>query len=451
MLTFLIALLGILITIFLVIGVHEFGHFLMARALNIRVLRFSIGFGKGFYRWHDKKGTEYVLAAIPLGGYVKLLDENEGKVSKSDRPYAYNNQPLWKRIAVICAGPISNLIFAFILYWILFITGFNALIPMIGKVAPHSIAAEAGIQPLQEIVRIDNDPATTWTAVMISLLSHAGDQNQLHIATRPLNNSIVTQHTLELASWHLDELRPDPLLSLGIEPYEPEIPATIDEITKNSPASQSTLQVGDTILAMDNKPIHDWMGLIDYISQHPNKTIEVTLKRHGQHIKTAVALSSRSSLFSTPQGYLGIQTQFTLPSKYLRKYHYNLIEAIPHAWHDTVIFTQLNFMLLGKIFTGKVSLKSLGGPITIFQSAGASLNQGFVPFISFLAFLSISIGIINILPVPGLDGGHLLFQLIELIIRKPLSLRSQTLLYKLGIFFLLLVMIQAMVNDIMRL
>ncbi|HLB58355.1 MAG TPA: RIP metalloprotease RseP, partial [Gammaproteobacteria bacterium] len=324
MLTLFLSLLGIVITIFFVVGVHEFGHFIVARAVGIKVLRFSIGFGKALYRWYDKKGTEYVIAAIPLGGYVKMLDETEAPVLEEESHLAYNRQSLYKRIAVIIAGPFFNLLFAFVLYWGLFVAGFISVVPLIGKIIPHSIAAKAGLKSQEEIVRIDNKPTASWTSVSIRLLSLAGNKGEMKIVTKHIKTQAIQTYTLDLTHFQMDKLQPEPLKSLGIIPYEPDNAKGI------------------------------W------------------------------------------------------PKNLLRKNQYNPVTALSHALQNTVDFTYLNFLLLGKMLTGKISFQSLGGPITIFETAGAALNAGIVSFSSFLAFLSISIGIINVLPIPGLDGGHLL-------------------------------------------
>lgn len=363
MLTIFIALLGIIITILVVVGIHEFGHFIVARLCGIKVLRFSLGFGKSLYRWHDKKGTEYVIAAIPLGGYVKMLDENEGEVPAKERHLAYNNQSLSKRAAVVIAGPLFNILFSAFIYWVLFVVGVTTVRPVIGTITPHSIAAEAGLKPQQEILQIDNQPVSSWYGVVIKMLLRTGDNNSMQLQTQSLNSTKKQNYTLNLSSWHMDELKPDPLSSLGIVPYQAKKPSEL----------------------------------------------------------------------------------------LLRKNKYNFYQAIPHAYAQTRDFVKLNVIFIGKMLVGKVSIKSLGGPITIFASAGTALNHGLIPFMSFIAFLSIAVGVINIVPIPGLDGGHLLFQGIELIMRRPLSQRVQLLFYKLGIILLLLLIVQALANDLMRL
>jgi len=450
MLSFVIGIAGILLTIFFVVGVHEFGHFFVARLVGIKVLRFSMGFGKALFRWHDKKGTEYVIAAIPLGGYVKMLDENEDPVDKSELHLAYNRQPVYKRAAVVIAGPFFNLLFAFLLYWLMFIVGFTVIVPVIGKITPHSIAADAGLKPNQEIVRIDNKSVLSWTSISIRLMPHIGEKSVLTIETKNPVSSHTQSHRLDLSGWQVNDLQPEPLESLGIIPLEPVIPSVITKIEPNSPAAKSSLKPADKIISINDQPINSWNEAMAFITLHPDQSFPFTIKRNGKIETFFVNIGSKTRYFKK-FGYLGIETQFEWPLNLRRHVQYRPIEALSHALQNTYDFTYLNFLVFEKMLTGKMSLKSLGGPITIFASAGGALNSGLLPFVSFLAFLSISIGIINILPIPGLDGGHLLFQFIEFAIRRPIPLRIQFFFYRLGIILLFLLITQALVNDILRL
>ncbi|OGT55546.1 MAG: hypothetical protein A3F14_05130 [Gammaproteobacteria bacterium RIFCSPHIGHO2_12_FULL_43_28] len=358
MLYVLISSAGILFTILFVIGTHEYAHFITARLLNIKVLRFSIGFGKRLFGWQDREGTEYVFALVPLGGYVKMLDENEGTVPEEERHRAFNRQPFYKKFLVVAAGPLANIFCAFALYWLLFVIGITTIKPMVGNIIPGSIADTSGMQANQEIIKIDNEPIVSWISVIFRILTHAGDKDQLKIETRSLTTNAKNTYQLNLANWKLNELNPEPLESLGIEPYTPPVLVEI----RHSP-----------------------------------------------------------------------------------------IAAILPAWQQITQLTYFNFLLFGKMLTGKLSLQSLGGPVTIFQSAGDALYYGLRSFISFLAFLSISIGIINLLPIPGLDGGHLIIQLIESIIRRPIPERVLLLVFRLGFAFIFVILIQALINDIVRL
>lgn len=451
MLNLLISILGIIITILLVVGIHEFGHFIVARMCGIKVLRFSIGFGKALKTWHDKSGTEYVLAVIPLGGYVKMLDESEDTVKPEELHLAYGRQPIYKRMAVIIAGPLTNILFSIFLYWLLFIIGFTTIKPIIGNILPESIAAKAGMKPQQELVQVDHQAIHSWYSAMIKMILRSGEHGQLQLQTQTLKTNQKNDYTLELATWKMDGLRPDPLKSLGIVPYEPIIPSVIATVKENSPAAKSNLKAGDKIIAVDDHKISDWISLFEIINKSPEKKLNFTVLRQGKKIILPVTLGSQRDLFMKKYGYLGVAPDFKWDPQLLRQNKLGPLDAIPQALQQAKDFTVLNLIVFGKMITGKISLQSLGGPITIFETAGNALNQGLTPFISFLAFLSISIGIINIFPIPGLDGGHLLFQIIELITRRPISLRVQTLFYRFGLILLLVFIIQALANDIVRL
>lgn len=451
MLSFIIGIAGILLTIFFVIGTHEFAHFLAARLLKVKVLRFSIGFGQTLYRTRDKQGTEYVLSLIPLGGYVKMLDETEENVSPNDLPYAFNRQPFYKKFIIVAAGPIMNILCAFALYWLIFVIGFVTIKPIVGEIKPHSIAAQSGLLPQQQVISIDDHKILDWTNLVFRLILHAGNQDHATIQTENLTNKTISTHVLDLSDWHLSGLTPDPLGSLGIKPYIPDIPLVIGVIAPKSPAAASSLKVGDKIVALNGKPIKDWEALITIISKNPNNTFMFKVERKGQMITLPVTLGYQRDLLLNKSGYLGIGPHFTWPDSLLQKVQYGPLTAITHAFNEIVNFTYFNLLLFGKLITGKLSLQSLGGPITIFETAGEALNSGFTAFIGFLAFLSISIGIINFFPIPGLDGGHLFIYTIEFIIQRPLPNYVLNVLYRLGLLLIVFFLLQALINDILRL
>lgn len=451
MLSILISIFGILITILFVVGFHELGHFLVAKLVGVKVLRFSIGFGKTLWLRRDKKGTEYVIAAIPLGGYVKMLAEDEGEViAPADLPYAYSSQPFYKKMAIVAAGPIANLVLAFILYWILFVVGFVTVAPVIGSVAPHSIAADAGVEAQSQILQVDGKKTNSWATAAIYIIYRTGDKGTMQLLTKNLETQKTIISDLQLANWHMDDLKPDPLESLGITAYEPVIPAIVGAIVKDSPAEKANLLIGDKVVAVNGTPIADWYALVEKIKAHSNQTLTFTIERQQKKLNLPVTIGHKKNIFLQPHAFLGVSPAFEWPANLLQVNHYGPIESLVYAWHDVMTFTQLNFLMIGKMLNGKVSLQSLGGPITIFESAGNALNHGLIAFTSFLAFLSISVGIINILPIPGLDGGHLLFQAIEAITRRPLPQKYIMLFFRLGLVILFLMMIQALANDIMR-
>jgi len=456
LLELILSIIGILLTIFIVVGVHEGAHFMAARLLDIKVLRCSIGFGKALYTWHDKKGTEYVLAPIPLGGYVKLLDESEGPVKDSEKHLAFNRQSIYKRFTVVAAGPLSNLIMAFFLYWIIFLVGFQTTIPIIGNVNPHSIASHAGLQTMQEIVSIDGHPTQTWSAVSLRLIEHVGDEDQTRFEVKHFTPNqkdhagSSTTHILNLTDWQMNELTPDPLSSIGIAPYEPEVPLIIGKMKEGSPAAISELQLNDKILAVDGKSIRTWEQLLLSLDKKPDQELRFTVERNKKEMHVMVKLGHHRDLLLRKHGFLGISPDFLMPDYLMHKIQYGPLEASIHAFKEVTQLSYLNLLLFGKLLTHKLSLYSLGGPITIFESAGSAFQYGALAFLGFLAFLNVALGIINFFPIPGLDGGHLLFQSIEVVLRRPLSMHVQLFLYKLGFIFLILLVVQALTNDVLR-
>lgn len=442
---------GIILTILFVVGTHEFAHFMMARFLNVKVLRFSIGFGKKLFSWRDKKNTEYVFALIPLGGYVKMLDESEGPVSPDELQYAFNRQPLYKKFMIVSAGPLMNIFCAFCLYWIILMVGFTTMKPIIGEIKPHSIAYESGLKPNEEILRVDHDRTPVWTGIILRILAHAGNHDHLLIETKNLSTEAIQTYSLNLADWHLDSLNPDPLNSLGITQYTPPIPLIIGKIAMASPATTSLLQKGDKIIAVNKKNISKWEEVIQEITTHPDSTIFFTIDRQTKTLEIPVKIGHQRDLFLHKTGYLGIGPDFQLPKSLEQPIQYNILGAFIKAGQEVKDFTYYNLLLIGKMITGKLSLQSLGGPITIFESAGFSLYYGLLSFLGFLAFLSISIGIINFFPIPGLDGGHLFFYVIEMIIQKPIPQAVIELSYRIGFIVIFLLLIQAVLNDILRL
>lgn len=450
MLHFIISLLGILITIFFVVGTHEFAHFAAARLLGVKVLRFSIGFGKKIVGWRGKAGTEYVIALVPLGGYVKMLDENEGNVAPHEKHLAFNRQPYYKKFIIVAAGPLTNIFCALIIYWLIFMIGFTTVKPIIGTVNPNSIAAAGGLKPNQEITKVDDKKIMDWGGFILRLIAHAGNQDQVTMETSDENN-LTQRHILNLGAWKLDGLTPDPLGSIGLLPFTPDIPLTIGKIFKSSPADLQGLQLNDKVIFLDRQPIKNWETLITTIVKNPDKKIILTVERNKKKIDLPVTIGYKRNILLQKTGYLGIGPHFEIPDNLLRKIKYPPVQAFVHALQQLYNFTYFNFMLVGKLVTGKLSLQSLGGPITIFDTAGTALNLGIISFLGFLAFLSISIGAINLLPIPGLDGGHLVLQTVEWIIQKPVPEKVLGVLYRLGFMLVFFVLFIALMNDLLRL
>lgn len=450
MLSILLSVFGILFTILFVIGTHEYAHFLVARLFKVKVLRFSIGFGKTLFSWRDKHNTEYVFALIPLGGYVKMLDEREGKVAAEALPYAFNRQSFYKKCLIVLAGPCMNILCALGLYWLIMVIGFTTIKPIIGSIAPHSIAAMSGLKPQQIITHVDGHPTLTWTSVLLRLIAHVGNHDHLQLQVISSEQQ-VSHHALDLSQWQLNALTPDPLGSLGIMPFMPTIPLTIGVVADASPASQAKLQVGDTILAINNQPLKSFGELTHYVNAHPLATIILSIKRNEKIIQVPVTLASKQSFFFKKTGYLGIAPELSSTQKWFHHIQYSPLAAIPKAYQALYDLIYFNVVVFGKLITGKLSLQSLGGPITIFEGASDAFHLGLLSFINFLAFLSVAVGVINLFPIPGLDGGHILIYCIEAIIRRPLPDHIILNIYRLGFLLILFIFIQAITNDLLRL
>jgi regulator of sigma E protease len=379
MLFWFLFIIGFLITIVFIVGIHEAGHFIAARLAGVKVLRFSIGFGKTLFRFVDKRGTEFVFALIPLGGYVKMLGEMDDEVDENEKHRTYAAQAFYKKMFIILAGPLTNFIGALLLYWIVYSVGFITLKPILGTITPQSIAAKAGLLPYHEITHMDGKITPTWTKVAFQLITHAGDHDSLMVTTKLVcglpetlamhcpSTPKETIHRLDLTQWQLNDLKPDPLRSLGIAAYFPPLP----------------------------------------------------LKK--------------------------------IPAAMLKEVKYPVSIAFLQALEQCKELTYFNLRVFAKMLTGKLSLAGLGGPITIFNTAGLAISQGLIVFLTFLAFMNLSIGLINLFPIPGLDGGHLFLQLIEWIRGKPLPPIAIEWILRCGFAFLFFIFLQAMFNDIMRL
>lgn len=445
-------LVAFIITVLVLVSIHEAGHFLVAKLLGMKVLRFSIGFGKAFARFHDKKGTEYVLAWIPLGGYVKLLDEREVIVPKNEKHLAFNRQPLWARTLVVIAGPATNFLFAILVFWLMFMVGIQSLRPIVGSVVANSIAAKAGLQSGDEVIRVDNTATPSLQKVMIAVVERLGEKTVMTFETINPRTRKIAVHQLDLKNWTVSPLNPAPLTSLGIQPVRPEIPPIIAVIESNSPAKFAGFRPNDHILAINDQPIKDWYQFVEYIHLHPGKSVKITFKRENKILVSQLTIGKKISLGFQSSGYLGVQPKpVTFQSNILLMRKYPPLAALKNGVIETWQLTLFNFIILKKMILGQVSLGSLGGPITIFESANTALQQGIGVFLGFLAIISVMLAFINVLPIPGLDGGHLLNNLIEFVLQRPLSLRYEIISVQIGMFILIMLMLLATFNDILRL
>jgi regulator of sigma E protease len=442
--------LALIVTLGILVTIHEFGHFWVARRCGVRVLRFSVGFGKPLFSRYDRHGTEYAVAAIPLGGYVKMLDEREGPVPEDQLHQAFNNKTPGKRIAIAAAGPAANFVFAIAAYWLLSVVGFSVLAPVVGQVEQGSIADRMGLSEGMEIREVDGRRVTSWRDINMRLLERTGEQGA--ITFEVASNDQRQNLSADLGGWRLDEEAPNPLLQFGIQPLRPDVPPVLGEIVSGGAAAEAGLRAGDRVLQVDGQPVGDWFELVERIQASPGEELSLTVERDGGRVQVSVTPAVAETDAGQEVGRIGAGvSQVDWPEALQRDVRYGPVAAIPQAFSETWADTRLTLVAIQKMFTGLLSPTNLSGPITIARVAEASVSTGFESFIRFLAYLSVSLGILNLLPVPVLDGGHIVFYGIEAIRGKPLSERVQDIVLRIGIAMIVTLMVFALYNDLMRL
>jgi regulator of sigma E protease len=415
------------------------------------VLRFSVGFGKPIWMRKGQNGTEYAVASIPLGGYVRMLDEREGPVPDELKSQAFNNKSVYQRIAIVAAGPLVNLIFALFAYWFLFIWGVTVVKPVVGVVAPDSLAAQAGLQANYEIAEIDGREVLSWEEINLALAARVGESGELTIRAGEPNSGWLRQYTANLQSWDVDLESTSPLRAFGISPWQPEVPAVIGQISPDGPAFLAGLKEGDRVVSIDGAPIYSWMDLVGKVQASYNTDLRFEIVRDDQAKEVAVRPGLRPG-DDALIGYIGagvVVPQW--PENMLRDLSQGPLDALVSAYDKTVQMIGLTLDSIKKMIIGVISVKNLSGPITIAKVAGDSASSGLESFISFLAYLSISLGVLNLLPIPMLDGGHLVYYFVELIRGRPVSERTQAFGMRLGMALLFSLMAIAFFNDLARL
>lgn len=438
-----------LLALLLLVLVHESGHFLVARLCGVKVLRFSFGFGKVLARWQDKRGTEFVWSVFPLGGYIKMLNEEEEPVADAEKHFAFNQKSVWARIAIVSAGPLFNFIFAFVAFWLVLVVGIKSLAPMVDNVIPGSIAAKAGITSKQEIIAFNGKTILSWQDFQYALMSQLGTTDTVSIVMKSMVNGERRTVSLPLNHWQLNENKPDVLASIGIKPFTPKVPPIVGEVLADSPAQKAGFQVGDSVQLVDRVKVSDWLDLLAFVQHNPGKLISVTVMRHGKQEILSVKLATYQNKKSV---LLGVRSEHVdWPTDWLRVERKNPVEALGIALRQTVELTGTTFSLIGRLVMGRVSLRGISGPIGIAEGAGVAAEGGFSYYVSFLALVSISLGVLNLLPIPVLDGGYLFYYLIEIIRRRPLSCESRMVGMTVGFVFLMALMLLAVTNDLSRL
>lgn len=434
------------------IAIHEFGHYFVARKLGVKVLVYSIGFGPTVLKWTSKKsGIQYQLSALPLGGYVKMLDEREGNVAEADLPYAFNRQHPWKRIAIVAAGPLINLIFAVLLFWVLFLPAQEQLNTRIGKVLVNSPAATAQMQVGDKITAVDGAKTSTWEQLNFALVDRAGETGVIHIDAD--RNGQATSFVLPIQNFLKDQNQ-SPLDSLGFIPYRPHIPATVMKLNEDGAAIRQGMKAGDRIVAIDGVKMKDWFDVVEVVKASPEKLLKIDVLRQNQLVHLEVMPQGKRDNMGNVSGVLGVQNnpgQVVIPEEYKQTIQYGPVEAFGKALDKTGQISTMILNSIVKMVRGLIGFENLSGPITIAKVAGQSAEMGWQTFISFMALMSVSLGILNLLPIPMLDGGHLVYYFVELIRGKPVSEQIQLVGLKIGMVLLGSMMLLALFNDFMRL
>ena len=440
---------GFIVAIGVLVAFHEFGHYWVARRCGVKVLRFSIGFGKPLWMRRDREGVEWSIAAIPLGGYVKMLDEREGPVAPADRALAFNNASVGRRMAIVAAGPAFNFGLAVLLYWGVYVVGVQGLRPLLAEPPAGSVAAAAGLRESEEIIAVAGTAIPQWTQLRTELLDRALSGGSLPVVVKAADGA-TREVALDLSGVRLD---PEFLFEdLGLMPYQPDVPARLQEVVPGEAAAAAGFQAGDLLLSYNGIAIESWQQWATWLRAHPGEVVQVEIERAGQRLRLdAIIGQLREGERTIGRFGAAVAHPGDLWQDLRAVNRLGPVEALPAAVQQTWRMSSLTLRMLGRMITGEVSVKNVSGPIQIAQVAGFSAQIGLVSFLSFMAIVSVSLGVLNLLPVPVLDGGHLLYYAVEAIKGSPVSERVQEAGQRVGLTLLVMLMGLAFYNDIARL
>ncbi|ABR75312.1 zinc metalloprotease [Actinobacillus succinogenes] len=441
--SFLWSLISFIIVICILVFVHEYGHFWAARKCGVKVHRFSIGFGKVLWRRNDKFGTEFAVSAVPLGGYVKMLDERNEEVPPELKPQAFNSKTVLQRAFIIAAGPLANFLFAVLAYWVIYAVGIPSVKPVIAEIKPNSVAAAAQLRPDSQILAVDGEDAPDWETINMLLASKLGNDS-VTLTVTPFGENQPRDSVLNLRNWSFNPEKESAFRALGIQPVSNKANNVLSNVVDGSPAERAGLKVGDILLQQDGSPVI-WSDLVAQIQT--GRLISLQVEREGErHTVSFTPMEKDGGYFA------GIAPTFEpVNEKYRTELKYDILDALKKGVEKTVQLSWLTIKVIGKLFTGDLSLNNLSGPISIAQGAGLSASIGLVYYLSFMALISVNLGVMNLFPLPVLDGGHLVFLAAEGIKGKPVSEKVQDFCYRIGAVLLLMLTVFALFNDFLRL
>lgn len=455
------SVLALLVTLGILVTVHEFGHFWVARRCGVKVLKFSIGFGKAVKTWVGKDGVEYVIAPIPLGGYVRMLGQEDTSVADAEavpaeeQEKSFASKSVWQRMAISAAGPAANFLLAIVIFWIINIAfGTSGVAPVISSVTEGSVAERAGLVPGDEIIAIDGEPTLIWQQVALQLVGRMGESGSVTFSVRGPEAEAARDVNVPIQSFMADSTDPRPLKTLGITQID--IPAVIDKLIEGEAGEQAGLLAGDRIVRVAGQRIDGWTQWVEIIRASPELELEVEVERGNQLIELRLtpALSELSD--GSRIGIIGAYVQQVdydelVPREMRREVKYNVLSAIVPAITETYEKSVFVLVSIKKMIVGLISVKNINGPITIAQVAGETASYGLNVYLGFLALLSISLGVMNLMPIPVLDGGHILYNLIEIVTRRPVPEKVRSFGLQIGLLLISGIMMLAVYNDVARL